>query len=132
MHAQNNNYAAWLLLKITYALVPILLGIDKLWGWWIVHWPIYASPIVLSYLPLSVNAFIIILGIIEITAGILVWLFPRLGAYIVVLWMLLIVINLATMNKYYDIIARDLVIAIGALALAWLSSYSQTNARAKA
>ena len=65
--------------------------------------------------------FVIVTGVIEIVAGIFVWISPRWGAYLVAAWMILVVLDLASMNMYYDIIARDLVIAIGALALAWLS-----------
>jgi uncharacterized membrane protein YphA (DoxX/SURF4 family) len=111
----------WLLLKVTYALAPLLLGLDKVLTGWIVDWSIYVSPQVIHYIPVTVAQLLLLVGIIEITAGVLVWFYPRFGAYIVATWMLLIIINLITMNKFYDIIARDAVIGIGALALAWLS-----------
>ena len=114
-------YYTWLMLKVTYALVPILIGVDKLIGWWLVDWSQYTSPWVLQFIPLSMMNFVIATAVIEIVAGIFVWISPRWGAYLVAAWMILVVIDLASMNMYYDIIARDLVIAIGALALAWLS-----------
>jgi hypothetical protein len=111
----------WLLLKATYALVPVLLGLDKCYIGMIVNWAKYVSPLIADNMPVMMPQFIMIVGIIEIVAGILVWFYPRFGAYVIVAWMGLIILNLATMNAYYDIIARDIVIAIGALALAWLS-----------
>ncbi len=114
-------FHTWLLLKITYALVPILVGLDKCFTGLIVDWSKYVSPFVMEYIPLTMQQFLILVGIIEIAAGVLVWFYPRLGAYVVVFWMVLIILDLASMNAFYDIIARDVVIAIGALALAWLT-----------
>jgi hypothetical protein len=111
----------WLLLKSTYALVPVLLGLDKCFTGMIVNWTKYVSPFVAENMMVPMPQFLVIVGIIEIIAGFVVWFYPRLGAYVIVAWMGLIILNLASMNTYYDIIARDLVIAIGALALAWLS-----------
>ena len=123
-----NNFIVlrtWLMLKITYAIVPILLGLDKCFTGLIVYWPKYASPVVMSYLPLSVAQFVVLVGVIEIVAGIVVWFYPRFGAYLVASWLGLIIINLATMPAVYDIIARDLVIAVGAVALAWLTKATE-------
>ena len=121
----NKTYYTWLMLKITYTLVPIVIGLDKCMGWWLVDWAQYSSSVIMNFLPINVMQFVVITGIIEIVAGILVWFYPRPGAYIIVAWMLLVVANLASMNRFYDIIARDLVIAIGALALAWLTEAQQ-------
>lgn len=119
----NKVNQTWFLLKLTYTLVPIIIGLDKCFGWWLVNWLQYTSPMVADYLPasISVTQFVVITGIIEIVAGVIVWVRPRLGAYIILAWMLLVIGDLASMNKFYDIIARDGVIALGALALAWLS-----------
>lgn len=114
-------FQTWFMLRVVYALVPILLGLDKCFTGWIVDWSKYVSPLVMGYMPLTVGHFLILVGIIEIIAGIVVWFYPRLGAYIIIVWMILIIVNLASMNKDYDIIARDVVITIGALALAWLT-----------
>lgn len=118
-------FQTWFMLKVTYALVPILLGLDKCFTGWIVHWSKYVSPAIMGYIPLTMDQFLILVGIIEIIAGIVVWFYPRLGAYVIVCWMALVILNLASMNAFYDIIARDVVIAIGALALAWLSEAVQ-------
>ena len=114
---------AQMLLKLTYALVPIIIGLDKIFTWMLVDWAKYSSPAIIGLLPVSMTTlyFVMLTGIIEVIAGIFVWFYPRLGAYTIVAWMALVIVNLATMNQFYDIIARDGVIAVGALALAWLS-----------
>jgi hypothetical protein len=121
-------YNAWFLLRVTYAAVPIIIGLDKCFTWLLVDWIRYTSPWILSLLPASITAtqFILITGIIEILAGLLVWFRPRAGAYLVFAWMFLVILNLASMNLFYDIIARDAVIAVGALTLAWLSEAQES------
>ena len=114
---------AQLLLRLTYTIVPIAIGLDKCFTGYLANWTTYLSPSVIEYLPvaITISQFIMITGIIEIAAGILVWFYPRFGAYLVAAWMILVIANLATLHGFYDIIARDVVIAAGALALAWLS-----------
>lgn len=115
-------HQAWLLLKITYSLVPIVLGLDKLFAMgWIVNWAKYLSPVVSDALPVTVARILLLIGAIEIITGFFVWFYPRLGGYVVAAWLGLIIVDLASMGGYYDIIARDIVIAIGAIALSWLT-----------
>ena len=112
----------WYLLRCTYTIVPIAIGLDKCFAWFLVDWNIYTSPLIAEYLPaILVAHFVMITGIIEIIAGGIVWFYPRFGGYLITAWMLLIIADLATLHNFYDIMARDAVIAIGALALAWLS-----------
>lgn len=113
------------MLYLTYALVPIVIGIDKLMTWWLVNWLQYTSPMLTNYLGISANTIIYVTAVIEILAGVIVFVRPRLGAYLVFAYMILVIIDLASMNRYYDIIARDAVIALGALALAWLTEAKQ-------
>jgi uncharacterized YccA/Bax inhibitor family protein len=61
-------------------------------------------------------------GTIEIVAGILVLIKPRLGSLIVALWLIGIVINLLLTGQYFDIAVRDAVMAIGAFSLYLLTS----------
>jgi len=62
-------------------------------------------------------------GGVEILAGILVLLAPRIGAFVVAAWLGGIVINLLTKNppQYYDIALRDFGLMLGALTLGRLS-----------
>ena len=108
-----------------YAAVFILLGLNKCFAGDVVAFSKFVSPLAVEYMPLSMAQFLMVVGIIEILAGLIVLLYPRLGAYLIVLWMVLIMLNLASMNAYYDVIARNIVFTLGALALAWLTETLQ-------
>ena len=58
-----------------------------------------------------------IIGVIEIIAGILVAIKPRIGAYVVAAWPCGIIINLLLLSGYYDVALRDFELSLGALAL---------------
>jgi uncharacterized membrane protein HdeD (DUF308 family) len=63
----------------------------------------------------------LVIGVIEIVAGILVAIKPRIGAYVVAAWLLGIVINLLIIPGFFDIALRDFGLSLGALALGRLS-----------
>jgi len=63
----------------------------------------------------------LVVGVIEIVAGIGVWLKPRIFAYIVAAWLVVIIINLLLIPGYFDIALRDFGLLLAALALARLS-----------
>jgi hypothetical protein len=63
-----------------------------------------------------------IVGVIEIIAGILVFVEAKKWAYLVSAWLVLIALKLLISNNYYDVAVRDLAMAIGAYSLAKLSS----------
>ncbi|MEJ8755769.1 tRNA (5-methylaminomethyl-2-thiouridylate)-methyltransferase [Pontibacter sp. H259] len=113
-------HTVWALLKYTYAIVPIVAGIDK-FTHLLTDWDKYLSPVVADMLPFSPHTFMLIVGVIEIIAGVLVLLRPRIGGYIVAAWLVGITINLLTTGEYFDIAVRDLVMAVGAFCLAQLS-----------
>ncbi|QHS56603.1 hypothetical protein GWR56_14005 [Mucilaginibacter sp. 14171R-50] len=112
------------LLKFTYGLVPIVAGADKFTNL-LTNWEQYLSPSLKKILPFDVHVFMVIVGIIEIVAGLIVLAKPRIGAAIVSLWLLLIALNLLASGSYLDVAVRDIVMAIGAYTLARLSSVNQ-------
>jgi hypothetical protein len=63
-----------------------------------------------------------IVGIIEIVAGVLVLIKPKIGSLVVSLWLIGIAINLLLTGQYYDVAVRDTVMAIGAFSLYMLVS----------
>ena len=63
----------------------------------------------------------LLVGVIEIIAGIIVAIRPRIGAYVVSAWLLLIIINLLILPGYFDIALRDLGLLLAAFALGRLS-----------
>lgn len=114
-------YSTWLMLKITYGLIPIIAGADKFLNL-LVQWDHYLSPVFMNIIPLNVIHIMYLVGIIEIAAGIIVLSrFTQYGAYIVALWLIALAANLLSLG-YFDIAVRDVVMAIGALALAQLST----------
>lgn len=113
---------SWNMLRYAYGAVLVLAGLDKLFGTdLIVYWPKYISPFVAGILPVSTGAFLAFMGIIEIAVAVmLVTKWPRLGGYLSVAWLVLIAINLLMLG-YVDIAVRDVLLAVGAAALAELT-----------
>ena len=109
-----------LLLKYTYGLVPIVAGADKFTNL-LTDWKQYLNKSITDLLPFDAVTFMHIVGIIEIAAGILVLLRPRIGGWVVMGWLLAIALNLISSGHYLDVAVRDVVMAIGAFALAKLS-----------
>ena len=103
-------------LRTTYVLVPLLAGLDKFANL-LTYWPQYLSPTFARVLPLSAVGFMRIVGVIEVAAALLVLVRPRIGAYVVMAWLICIALNLASMGMF-DIAVRDLAMAVGAFALA--------------
>src|SRR5437773_5605961 len=108
------------LLKYTYGLVPIVAGLDKFTNL-LTDWKNYLAPSISNMLPFSPSVFMSIVGVIEIVAGVIVLIRPRVGGFIVMAWLIAIALNLLISGHYYDVAVRDLVMAIGAFSLAKLS-----------
>ena len=109
------------LLKFTYGLVPIVAGADKFTNI-LTNWEQYLNPGIKQMLPFGEHAFMMIVGVIEIIAGIIVLAKPAIGAWIVSAWLVLIALTLIFSGHYLDVAVRDIVMAIGAFVLAKLSS----------
>lgn len=115
----NRLNQSWWALKLAFGVVPIVAGLDKFLNL-LTNWEQYLSPLVSRVVPAP--PFMHGVGIIEIVAGLLVlskW--TRLGAYVVAAWLLGIALNLLTTGHYFDIAARDVVMAVGAFTLGRLS-----------
>ncbi len=104
-------------LKLTFGLVPIIAGADKFTNL-LTDWPQYLNPSLASILPFSPHVFMMIVGVIEIAAGIIVLVKTHIGAYIVSAWLVLIALTLLASGKFLDVAVRDLVMATGAYSLA--------------
>jgi len=113
--------SSYWVLRWTFGLVPLLAGLDKFTNL-LTFWPHYVSPTFARMLPMSPAAFMHIVGVVEVIAGILVLSkFTRVGAYVVMAWLICIAINLVSMAMF-DIAVRDLALAAGAFALGSLES----------
>jgi hypothetical protein len=60
-------------------------------------------------------------GVVEVLAGVLVAVAPRIGAWVVAAWLAGIILNLLTIPGFYDIALRDFGLLVGAVALARLA-----------
>ena len=115
-----NSEKAASLLKWTYGLVPIVAGADKFMHI-LTDWDKYLASAIANMLPVSTGSFMSVVGVIEIIAGILVLVKPKIGSLVVALWLIGIAFNLLLTGQYFDVAVRDVVMAIGAFSLYMLS-----------
>jgi uncharacterized membrane protein YphA (DoxX/SURF4 family) len=118
--ASSPAYQAYWILRVGFTVAPILAGLDKFFHL-LTNWDQYLPGVVANASPIAPHTLMLIVGVIEIVAGIGVWLIPRIFAYIVAAWLALIIINLLLIPGYFDIALRDFGLLLGALALARLS-----------
>ncbi len=107
-------------LKYTFVLLPIIAGLDKFTNI-LTNWSHYVSKDIAAMLPFEPSTFMMIVGVIEIVAGILVLVKTKIGAYVVSAWLVGIALSLIFSCTYLDVAVRDLVMAISAFSLAKLS-----------
>lgn len=112
------------LLKYTFTLVPIVAGADKFFNL-LTNWEQYINPSIEGLLPFSGATFMMIVGVIEIVAGIIVFTKTQLGGYIVAAWLTAIALTLLLGFNFVDVAVRDLVMAIAAFSLAKLSGIKE-------
>lgn len=113
-------YAAFLLLRIGFTVLPIVFGLDKFTNV-LTTWDAYLAPWIVHLSPLSAHHTMLVVGVIEIVAGIAVAIKPRYAAYIVAAWLAGIIINLLTYSGFYDVALRDFGLLLAALTLARLA-----------
>ena len=118
---ERSAYHGYLILYVGFTALPIIAGLDKFFDL-LVSWDQYLAPIVTRVTGIRAEQFMLIVGGIEIAAGLIVALRPRIGGYIVAAWLWGIIVNLLLVPGYYDIALRDFGLSLGALALARLSS----------
>ena len=114
-------HQAFTILRVAFTLLPIIAGLDK-FTHFLVDWNQYLAPAIMNALPLDPPTLMMIVGVIEIAAGVLVAMMPRIGGYVVAAWLWAIIVNLVMMASYYDIAARDFGLSLGAIALARLAA----------
>ncbi|HET9997132.1 MAG TPA: hypothetical protein VFQ17_06440 [Nocardioides sp.] len=111
---------AYFLLRTVFTVAPILFGLDK-FAQVLSDWDFYLAPWINDLVPGSAHDAMMLVGVVEVAAGVLVALRPRIGAYVVALWLAGIIVNLVTLGDYYDVALRDFGLMVGALALARLA-----------
>jgi hypothetical protein len=115
------TYQAFWLLRIGFTVAPILFGIDK-FAHVLVDWDKYLAPEFTDLFNAEAHTLMYAVGVIEIVAGLVVAVRPRIGGYLVAAWLAGIIVNLLLIGDYYDIALRDFGLLLGALTLARLAS----------
>ena len=106
-------------------MLPILMGVDKFFNLLTTSpatWEGYLAGWIADLSPLSPVHTMMVVGVIEIVAGIGVAIKPRYAAYIVAAWLAGIIVNLLTFSGFYDIALRDFGLLLAALTLARLAA----------
>jgi hypothetical protein len=116
------TFQAYWLMRLGFTLVPILFGADK-FAHVLVNWDKYLAPDLQHWLsPFdTVHQSMYVVGAVEILAGVVVLLLPRVGGYVVALWLAGIVVDLAMLGGYWDIMLRDVALFLLALTFARLA-----------
>jgi uncharacterized membrane protein YphA (DoxX/SURF4 family) len=106
-------------LRVAFVVVPVVAGADKFLNL-LADWEGYLGPLARSVLPVSPAAFMRVVGLVEIGAGLLVLARPRLGGLVVAAWLVLVSLNLV-LGLHLDVAVRDLVMALAAFSLSRLA-----------
>ena len=114
------SYQAYQILHVAFVIAPLVAGIDKFFHL-LANWDMYLAPAIARLSPIGGHNLMLVIGGIEILAGLLVAIKPRVGAYVVATWLVAIVINLLMVPGFYDVALRDVGLALSALALGRLS-----------
>ena len=112
---------AFALLRLGFTAAPVLFGLDKFFGM-MADWSTYLWAGVDAALPGSAGDVMLVVGVIEILAGVLVAVRPRIGGYVVAAWLAGIIVNLLLVGGFSDVALRDFGLLLGALALARLAA----------
>ncbi|HEY5235039.1 MAG TPA: hypothetical protein VIJ14_02575 [Rhabdochlamydiaceae bacterium] len=114
-------HQAYRILQVVFVLLPIIAGLDKFF-YNLTNWSDYLSPMAWKMIDGHDRAFFMVVGVVEIIAGLGVLFRPRIFAYVVALWFLLIIVNLLMLGGvYYDIALRDIGLMLSAFALGKLA-----------
>jgi hypothetical protein len=114
------EHQAFLLLRTVFTVAPILFGLDK-FADVLTHWDKYLAPWINHLVPGDAHTAMLLVGVVEIVAGLLVALRPQFGGYLVAAWLAGIIIDLVTLGGYGDVALRDFGLLVAALALARLA-----------
>ena len=121
INASKPSYQAYQILRLGFTVAPIVAGLDKFFHL-LVNWDQYLPAFVNNMTGGHGHELMLAVGVIEIVAGLGVAFKPRLFAYVVSAWLLLIIANLLMIPGYFDVALRDFGLSLGAFALARLSA----------
>jgi uncharacterized membrane protein YphA (DoxX/SURF4 family) len=114
-------YQAFLVLRTAFVVAPVVFGADKFTNL-LTDWERYLAPSIARLSPFTPTTTMYAVGVVEIVAGVVVALHPRLGGAVVALWLAGIIVNLVLLGTYWDVALRDVGLLLGAVALQRLST----------
>lgn len=117
----HGSQLAYRVLRTAFVVAPIVFGLDKFTNL-LANWPKYLAPWIDSIVPGTPQQAMYAVGVIEIVAGLLVAWRPRIGGFVVSLWLLGIVVNLVSTGSFLDVALRDLGLLAAAVALTLLAA----------
>jgi hypothetical protein len=112
---------AFMILRAAFTVAPILFGADKFFHL-MVNWDRYLAPVLSDPLPFTPHQLMYAVGAIEIIAGLVVAIHPRLGGPVVAAWLVGIIVNLLLIPGFYDVALRDFGLFLAAIALSRLAT----------
>jgi hypothetical protein len=120
-HHGDLTYQAYTVLRTAFVVAPALFGLDKFSNL-MVQWDQYLAPVLAGLLPVTPHVAMYVVGVVEVLAGVIVAVHPRLGAAVVAMWLGGIIVNLLLIPGYYDVALRDVGLLLAAVALQRLAT----------
>src|SRR6185437_11301337 len=77
--AHDPAYQAYVVLRCAFVVAPLLFGLDKFFNW-MTYWPKYLWIGIPNLISVSPQHFMDAVGVVEMAAGLLVLVWPRVGA----------------------------------------------------
>ena len=121
VRAADPGEQAFMILRAAFTVAPILFGLDKFFHL-MANWDRYLAPALSGPLPFTPHQLMYAVGAIEVIAGLVVAIHPRLGAPVVAAWLVGIIVNLLLIPGFYDVALRDFGLFLAAIALARLAT----------
>jgi len=119
--AHSPTYQAYQILHWGFVAAPVIAGADKFLHL-LTNWDQYLAPALARLSPFGAHGTMLVVGVVEVVAGLVVALKPRIGAYVVAAWLVGIILDLLLLGSFFDVALRDFGLFLGALALGRLSA----------
>jgi hypothetical protein len=119
-NAHSPTYQAYQILHWGFVAAPAIAGADKFLHL-LTNWDQYLAPALGRISPLGTHATMLVVGVVEVVAGLVVAARPRFGAYVVAAWLAGIILDLLLLGSFFDVALRDFGLLLAALALGRLS-----------